>query len=377
MAKIMFYPVGNADCTLIQFSDDRLMLIDYCHRYIENEDEDKKINLQEILKQTLREIGRNSIDVVAFTHADADHVDKAEELFWLDHAPKYQDDERIKIGELWVPACFITEENLEDTARVIRQEARHRLKNIKGIRVFGKSDLLNDWIKDNVNNSFACQDYICTAGKLESNFVTRSSGNAEIFIHSPFKYHVEEEDRNNASLVMHITFFEQNNKIKLFLSGDIGYEALENIVKITEEKDNSERLYWNIFHIPHHCSYNSLAEEKGRTRTEPSKFINSLYKDYAAEKCIIVSPSMPIPSQDTDQPPHFQAKAFYKECANDKSGSFLVTMEHPKKEKPEPIVIDVISDGFNIKGASLSSKSSSKLTEPKKVSEIKGTGRFA
>ena len=30
MATITFYPLGNADCSLSEFEDGRLMLMDYC-----------------------------------------------------------------------------------------------------------------------------------------------------------------------------------------------------------------------------------------------------------------------------------------------------------------------------------------------------------
>ena len=37
--------------------------------------------------------------------------------------------ERIKIKELWVPAAAILEENLKDDARLVRAEARHRVRH--------------------------------------------------------------------------------------------------------------------------------------------------------------------------------------------------------------------------------------------------------
>ena len=50
MAKITFYPIGNADSALIEFADERLMLIDYCPRKEAENEEDKRIDLPEELR---------------------------------------------------------------------------------------------------------------------------------------------------------------------------------------------------------------------------------------------------------------------------------------------------------------------------------------
>jgi hypothetical protein len=55
-------------------------------------------------------------------------------FFYLEHASKYQDADRIKIRELWVPAAAIIEDGCKDEDRIIRAEARHRLRSGKGIR---------------------------------------------------------------------------------------------------------------------------------------------------------------------------------------------------------------------------------------------------
>jgi hypothetical protein len=53
----------------------------------------------------------------------------------------------------------------------------------------------------------------------------------------------------------------------------------------------------------------------------------------------LVSTSDPIPTCDTDQPPHRQAANYYRD--NPQGGTFVVTMEHPKVSAPEPLVITI------------------------------------
>jgi hypothetical protein len=71
-----------------------------------------------------------------FTHLDDDHIRGASNFFYMEHAQKYQDKvngkSRIKMREMWVPAAVITEEGCTEEDRIIRQEARHRLKKGTG-----------------------------------------------------------------------------------------------------------------------------------------------------------------------------------------------------------------------------------------------------
>lgn len=342
MAKITFYPVGNADSSLTEFNDDRLLLIDYYQRSDED-DKDKRIDLEEELRKTLKK--RDSFDVVAFTHADSDHCLGSEDFFWLEHTDKYQDDERIKIEDLWVPACFVTETGMQGSAKVIRQEARHRLKEGKGVHVFGQPDSLDDWFKENDIDPKSRRSLIWTAGKCIPTF-SKSNGEAEVFVHSPFAFRMEddEQDRNNASIVLHISFFEGDKIIRAMYGADAEHEAWSDIVNITKRKKRQDRLIWDIFGISHHCSYTALGPEKGKEKTVPVDNVKYLF-NLGGDKSYIISSSEPIPDKDSIMPPHKQAAAYYEEVADNKSGDFLVTMEKPTVNNPKPLVFDITDKG--------------------------------
>jgi glyoxylase-like metal-dependent hydrolase (beta-lactamase superfamily II) len=149
MHKMTFYPLGNADCCKIDLSNGGKLLFDYANMRDDEDEADLRINLAKALKDDLQDAKRQDFDVVAFTHADDDHIHGFSEFFYLEHAEKYQAEDRVKIKDLWVPAAIITEEGAEDEARILRTEARHRLKKGKGIRVFSRPDRLKDWLKDN------------------------------------------------------------------------------------------------------------------------------------------------------------------------------------------------------------------------------------
>ena len=123
MHKLTFYPLGNADCTLIGLDNGQNILFDYADMGDPSDDEDRRINLPSSLREDLEAEDKDFYDVVAFTHADDDHIHGFSEFFYLEHAAKYQDDDRIKINDLWVPAWVILESGLTGEARMLRREA--------------------------------------------------------------------------------------------------------------------------------------------------------------------------------------------------------------------------------------------------------------
>lgn len=355
MAKLIFYPVGNADSTLIHLADDRLILKDYCDAHSDDED-DKRIKLDEELQSYLEEQERDYFDVVAFSHADDDHVHGANGFFWLDHAKTYQGDERIQIRELWVPACFILETNLNNAARTIRQEAKHRLKEGYGIKVFGEPEKLDKWLEDAGIDPADRASLIVKAGGCVPGF-NRQNGQVEVFVHSPFSFRMEDEkvDRNGNSLVFHLTFFEQHQECRCILGGDAKHETWDNIVYITKKRGNEVRLDWDLFRISHHCSYTALSAERGENETQPMENVASLF-DRGSENCILISSSKPIPKKNSDedadiQPPHRQAAAYYRRIAreNGNEGNFIVTMEWPDQDQPKPVIVETSKYGLVVR----------------------------
>ena len=345
MHNLTFYPLGNADCCLIDLDNGQKILFDYANVGDANDSDDLRIDLPTKLREDLEAAKKDSYDVVAITHADEDHIKGFSEFFYLEYAQKYQDDDRIKIDELWVPAAIILEKSPStEDHRVLRAEARHRLKEGKGIRVFSKPDLLEDWLKEQGLELEDRKDLITNAGQTVPGY-DKSSEGVEFFVHAPFSRTVDESgeeiERNEASLVVQATFEFDNKDTKLILGADIAYEAWEDIVQITKFKNRDERLEWDVFKISHHCSYTALSDEKGEEKTVPVSDVEWLFEQ-GLDKAKLVSTSKPIPTDDSsDQPPHRQAANFYKDVAKEINGEFKVTMEYPKESAPEPLVIDI------------------------------------
>ena len=355
MTKLTFFPIGNADTCLIELQDGRRMLVDFADMADKNDKSDKRCDLSALLSDDFEDAEVDEYLIVAFTHLDDDHCHLASEYFWLDHAKVYQGDNRKKIGTLWVPAGAITEEGVKGDARAIRQEARHRLKNGEGIVVFSRPERLKDWLKENdltVEERAGC---FVDAGQIVQG-LTLKDGAVEVFAHSPHATRTDKnelEDRNSDSLIFQMRFREGGYNTDVLFAADVDHEVLAEIVDITKLKKNQDRLHWNIYKLPHHCSYTAIGPDKGENKTSPTEQIRWLCEDQGETSGYIVSSSEPIPAKgsaaDKDkQPPHRQAANYYREDVVEKD-HLLVTMEHPKTSAAKPIKIEIGSKGASKK----------------------------
>lgn len=358
MHKMTFYPLGNADCCLIDLENGKKILFDFGDQGDPDDENDKRIDLSAELREDMEAADKENYEILAITHLDDDHTCKAGTFFYLDHAKKYQSDDRFKIDVLWVPAGVITESRngLGDGAKALQAEARYRLKQGYGIRVFSRPAALKKWLEDNNLTLESRQHLITDAGQLAPELNLYIDG-VEFFVHSPFAWRQDGElfDRNRDSLVMQATFDVYGNNTRAILGSDAAHAALTDIVDITKKHKREERLEWDIFKLPHHCSYLTIGPEKGTDKTEAVENVKWLFEEKGNSGCIMISASKPIPAKGSaedkdDQPPHRQAKNYYfEDVVTPKDGEWKVTMEHPKVSSPEPIKVEITSSGAVLK----------------------------
>ncbi|MHB8742708.1 MAG: ComEC/Rec2 family competence protein [Sulfuricaulis sp.] len=357
MHTITFYPVGNGDTSQIKLADGRRFLLDYRQHSKAGTDECTAIDLAARLRSELKTDNRSDVDVLALTHGDNDHIEGSTEFFWLDYAKQYQGDDRIKVKELWVPAAMILEEFEQadeiPEAKIWRQEARHRLINNYGIRVFSKPDKLKAFLEKRGLTLASRQHLITDAGQIVPGYTLGTDG-IEIFCHSPFVKHCDEGDilRNEASLIFQVRFQVMGQTSNYFAVGDSEWSVLDDIVEITEWHGNHGRLDWDLYNIPHHCSYLALGPEKGATQTTPTAPVARLL-GHGQPGAYIVSSSWPINNDreayESVQPPHVQAKNTYKDTLRQVGGrEFFVTMEEPHRDHPQPLVFEVMHGGIRL-----------------------------
>jgi hypothetical protein len=128
------------------------------------------------------------------------------------------------------------------------------------------------------------------------------------------------------------------------MTADATHEIWDDIVTISKAHKNESRLAWDVFKVPHHCSYLSLGPDKGKNKTTPTKDVKWLLEQ-GKQGAILVITSDPIPDGNEKQPPHRQAYNCYEDYRAMRDGKMYVTMEWPTKEKPEKLVINIDSAG--------------------------------
>ena len=364
--RVTFYPVGNGDTSQIVVSNGRRALFDFCHRSNAEDSTTPEIDLKVRLRDELEKAERDFFDVVAFTHADVDHIHGSTEFFELRHAKKYQGEGRIRMNELWVPAAMLIEEAPRDKKSaefvILRQEGRYRLLEGTGILVFSRPKQLIEWLHEKLRERgepTSARDHLFVdAGQIAPGFTLVEDG-VEFFCHSPFIKHFDGEDiiRNMAALVFNVRFSVDGALYNLLAVGDADWEVLEDIVEATRVHKNDDRLDWELYNIPHHCSYLALSDEKGEKETIPKPLVRELLLQGRSD-AYIVSSSSPIPdlpdAYEQIQPPHIQARKSYERQLKAAGGrKFLVTMEEPNANHPEPIEFEITRGGVSWSRSSL------------------------
>ena len=207
MHKVTFYPLGNADSTLITLANGKDILFDFANMLNPADPQDKRAKLDSDLREHMKAKKKDAFEVVAFSHGDNDHTKDAGEFFHFDRFQERQGGDRFKIAEMWVPAAMITEKGTEGDALILRQEARYRLRQGYGIRVFSRPDNLKSWLESEGLSLESRGHLITDAGQIVPGLTLASDG-VEFFAHSPFAHRQNEvvvQDRNDCCLVLHAT----------------------------------------------------------------------------------------------------------------------------------------------------------------------------
>ncbi len=364
MHKIKFYPVGNGDTSQIVLENGKRILLDYRHVKSSEDNKGPEINLCQTLRDELADDDRDYFDVVAFTHGDKDHIENSTEFFWFEYKKEFQGGDRIKINELWVPAALIIEDLTNDTLSTEiafwRQEARHRLIKGSGIKVFSGPDKLKDWLESKDLTVESRQHLIVHAGTVVDTFNSENDG-IEFFSHSPFVKQVDEGDdlRNGAALVFNVRLKSGTEIYDYFCVGDSDCSVLEDIVSISKTKGNEDRLEWDLYSVPHHCSHHALSPEKGEKETYPIAGVKELLLKGREGSYVLCSSNEIADNHaayEQKMPPHIQARHCYENYNNQVCGCrVIVTMEESPEANPQPVVFKFESHGVYIEAMAAAS----------------------
>ena len=341
--------------SLITLNDKTTILVD-CNITVVSQDEADKsrFDTKKDLLDSIQTRNKNPyIDVFILTHGDKDHCLGFKDNFYQGDPKDYSEEDRkaglIIMDSMWF-SPMVAEESSNPNEDAHQQEAERRLQLHRD----------NDSEKDNpgnririigydVNGEYEDLDHLRSKpGEVVSRFNDRDQDTFSVFIHAPFKVHLEGEDKNKnqASIVFQARFKEYSWSTdfccQAMFGGDSDHSTWTQIVERTKRfgKDESERaLDWDLFMAPHHCSWTYFndtdKDEVVETSTEALQYGKAGGFIIASCKKIV---------NDDDNPPHYDAKKEYLKHVSPKE-NFLNTDVEPNESEPKPIIFDITVNG--------------------------------
>lgn len=373
--KIKFYPVGNADCTLIKLSNGKTIIID-C-QIKDAFDKDGKQVCYDVKADLLKELKRDSdnhpfVDLYVSTHPHDDHCIGFGDHFYHGKPEDYNDDqnELIIIGELWVTP-YALKNDVCDSAADIRKEAKRRRtlydQDDQYTGEYGNYLRIIGYDKD--------KEFDNRYGYIPGTLVKEVNGESlswlEVFIHAPFKEDVEEakeeSDKNAVSIVLQFAFSLKGKPdiTKMLVGGDAEHQVWQHIL---DNNQDGEKLAWDVFQTPHHCSWIFFND------TEDKEHVLQSAEDILSKKRdddgLIIASSNEIKNEKPN-PPHYEAKVEYKKRLKRKS-NFLNTAIHCiENDISQPIVLVVTDSGVQDRTANMSEKEAKGFAEALKSGALK------
>lgn len=356
--KIKIYPVGNADTTLIKTSDNITIQVDCQIR--DGEEDSDGIKIYDVKKDLINDLEKDTdknpfLDLFVLSHAHKDHCLGFEGNYYCGDPNEYKKENRendeIIIGELWVTQMIFGNDICEQ-ATAIRKEAKRRRKlfeenpieaNKQGnrLRIIGYND--QDKIVDGLN-------YI--PGKIVTSINGKYTGLIEIFIHAPFKSDLvtgkADKDHNATSIVFQIALRVTHGgaiKSRAIFGGDADHYIWEKVLRKSEENGNYDRLKWDLFLSPHHCSWSFFNDRPYEENKEPKDY-SLEFLDYKQNNAYIVASSKKIVDDDNN-PPHYPARKEYIKKVTEPY--FRNTATHKGEKAPKPLEFIIDDGGLTLK----------------------------
>ena len=362
---IKFYPVGNADCTLVKLDNGRTIIIDCCFREVAN-DKDGNPTIFDVKKDLLNELkktdGHPYVDLFINTHPHKDHIVGFDEHFYCGNPKDYDEEkhaDKIIIGELWVTPETLTNDVASDV-EPLRKEAKRRRKLYTDDDDYhgeeGNYLRIVGYDKD--------KEFDSRYGYVPGKIVKKANGHnfswLEIFIHAPFKEEVtdskEKGDKNLTSIVMQFGFkVEEREDIvcKAILGGDAEHPVWTHII---ENNSDEEKLKWNLLLAPHHCSWSFFGSDS--KSDDISESAVTMLNDYQiGDLAHIIASSDKIEDNDNN-PPSYKAKEQYKKYLKNKDNFHCVADTNVENDIPQPIVYKISRNGKTLQNRSVSATES-------------------
>ncbi len=365
-SQIKHYPVDNGDQGLISVEENsyttNIMVDCNIRESSKGKDNPEQYDVKADLIKTLKKRKVNDVEDVSYvdifilTHGDEDHLLGFENNFYQGDPKSYKkknkEDGQILIDVLWFsPMVMGTATN--DDERCFNKEAKRRIKLHRDKSA--DKDLAGNRIIIIGNDASEDLSGLELVRKVPGNIVTRFNNRDlntfSIFIHSPYQQQLtdDEVDKNRVSVVFQARFKASSTSTNFctlaMFGGDADHHAWKVILEKTKKYKNDTKekaLIWDLFLACHHCSWTFFNDTKQEDHPDPVPTSLEMLDNMRGTAKVIAS-SKEI-KNNTDNPPHYQARAQYVKKVGDKN--FLnTTTAFMVGKTPQPIVFEVTAQG--------------------------------
>jgi hypothetical protein len=358
VAKVLVFPVGNGDMTLIVLESGKKILIDMNIRAAADDPDDDTPDVAGELRDHLTRDAeeRLYVDALLVSHPDQDHCRGLRTHFHLGPPSEWSKSaDKILIRELWSsPLVFrraSSQHVLCEDAKAFNSEARRRVARFReGSWSVSDGDRILILGKDENGKTDDLGAILVLAGATFSqvNGQYDWSMTARLLAPQPRSDDENEEVRskNHSSTILNIA-----------LTGDGVPDAARFLTGGDAEVAIWERLWWrysaypdyftyDILQAPHHCSWHSLSYDSWSDYGEEAEICSDARSALSQTRrgAVVIASSNPIKDDEND-PPCIRAKREYVAIAKEAGGSFLCVGEHPNEEKPETVEFEIGQHG--------------------------------
>jgi hypothetical protein len=364
---IKFYPVDNADTTLIKLIDNTTIVVDCQFRDgKENSDGVQIFPVKDDLLNSLEKDRSENffVDLFINTHPHEDHCLGYNKNFFVgdpkDYKKANKDNNEVIIGELWVTQMVFSKD-LCDDGLAIQKEVRRRKKLFEN-KTAGWDSYGNRLRIIGYNESDTTVEGL---HYIPGTTVDTINGNRKetffIFIHAPFKSSLvsaqADKELNQTSIVIQANFKTKPDGdviTRLMIGGDADHYTWEQILNKSKRYGNTARLEWDLFLSPHHCSWSYFNDTPYDNNPEPKKYSLEIL-DYGRTNSHIIASSKKIEDKEPN-PPHYPAKEQYVEKVGE--DHFKNTAIHKGEKAPKPLVYTTDESGFELDKSIISAAAS-------------------
>jgi len=334
-AKILFFPVGNGDMTLIELETGQQILMDMRIRAAAEDASDSTPDVTAELRKRLRTdgLGRAFVDVLILTHLHEDHCLGLQRHFHLGPPSDYQaSDNKILIQEIWCgAAAFMEWDGLVDDAKAAVQEVQRRAQRTGG-----------DWDRLRILGDGEVPDGVAHLAVPAGSKITSVGDNVaamEVLVLGPLPPAEDESDEDLISMHRWSLVLRFELEVDGHLGAGLLLSGGDAEVAVWErlwEAYEPESFKYHLLQAPHHCSWRSMSYDSWSDMGEAARVCKDALSalSQGLKGAHIIASSKPIADADSD-PPSTRAKREYLAVTQSTGGRFLCVMEEPSERWPD------------------------------------------